>query len=290
MSRIRVNGVELSYQEQGSGPETIVFTHGLGLSSHMFDEQVAALRARYRCVAFDFRGQGQSETTRHSYDLETLTEDTAALIEALHCAPCHFVGLSMGGIVGMLLALRRPEFIQSLTLIAATADPEARSKKPVYMLLGLIARFFGAGATAKQGMQVIFGKKFLTDPAREAERQEWLQRMSSGSGVGFAHAMLGVINRKDISNEIGQITAPTLVLVGDQDGAQGPDKSHRIHERIPGSQLVIIPGAGHSSTIEEPAAVTAAITVFLNNVATSGNSSQSEQVRITARRPTRHFL
>ncbi len=273
MSKMRVNAVELYYEEQGSGSETIVFAHGLGLSSRMFDDQVAALRDRYRCIAFDFRGQGQSEMTRTGYDMETATEDSAALIQALNCAPCHFVGLSMGGVVGMLLAVRRPEFIKSLTLIAATADPETGRKKAIYVLLSLIARLFGAGATARQGMQVLFGKKSLTDPAREAERQEWLQRMSSSSGVGFARAMLGVINRKDIASEIGKITAPTLILVGDQDSAQGPDKSQRIHERIAGSNLVIIPGAGHSSTIEEPAAVTAEITAFLNNVATGGNSS-----------------
>jgi len=273
MSKMRVNEVEVYYEEQGSGSETIVFAHGLGMSSRMFDDQVAALRDRYRCIAFDFRGQGKSETTRTGYDMETVTEDSAALIQALNCAPCHFVGLSMGGVVGMRLAVRRPEFIKSLTLIAATADPEAGRKKAIYVLLSLIARLFGAGATAKQGMQVLFGKKFLTDPARETERQEWLQRMSSSSGVGFARALLGVINRKDIASEIGKITAPTLLLVGDQDGAQGPDKSQRIHERIPGSKLVIIPGAGHSSTIEEPVAVTAEITAFLNKVATGGNSS-----------------
>ena len=273
MSKMRVNGVEVYYKEQGSGSETIVFAHGLGMSSRMFDDQVAALRDRYRCITFDFRGQGQSETTRTGYDMETVTEDSAALIGALNCAPCHFVGLSMGGVVGMLLAGHRPEFIKSLTLIAATADPEAGRKKALYLLLSLIARLFCAGATAKQGMQVLFGKKFLTDPAREAERQEWLQRMSSSSGVGFARAMRGVINRKDIASEIGKITAPTLILVGDQDGVARPDKSQRIRERIVGSKLVLIPGAGHSSTIEEPAAVTAEITAFLNNMATCGYSS-----------------
>ncbi len=277
MSKLRVNGVEVYYEEQGSGSETIVFAHGLGLSSRMFDDQVATLRDRYRCIAFDFRGQGQSETTRTGYDMETVTADSAALIGALNCAPCHFVGLSMGGVVGMLLAIGRPEFIRSLTLIAATADSEAGSKKALYLLLNLIARLFGTGATAKQGMQVLFGNKFLTDPAREAERQEWLQRMSSSSGVGFARAMLGVINRKDIASEIGKITAPTLILVGDQDKAQGPDKSQRIHERIPWSKLVIIPCAGHSSTIEEPAAVTAEIIAFLTNVATGRNSFTEEK-------------
>ncbi|MBF6592693.1 MAG: alpha/beta hydrolase [Ktedonobacterales bacterium] len=98
-----VNGARLYYEEHGAGPETILFAHGLLWSGRMFDAQVAALRDRYRCVTFDFRGQGQSEVTRGGYDMETLTEDTAALIATLGAAPCHFAGLSMGGFVGLRL-------------------------------------------------------------------------------------------------------------------------------------------------------------------------------------------
>jgi len=94
----------------------------------VFDTKVAALRDRYRCIAFDFRGQGQSEPTRTGYDLETVTEDNTALIGALNFAPCHFVGPSMGEVVGMLLVVRGPEFIKSLTLIAA-CRPGSREEK-----------------------------------------------------------------------------------------------------------------------------------------------------------------
>jgi 3-oxoadipate enol-lactonase len=65
----------------------------------MFDAQVALLKERYRCVAFDFRGQGRSEVTRSGYDMETLYEDAVALMEQLGCAPCHFLGLSMGALL-----------------------------------------------------------------------------------------------------------------------------------------------------------------------------------------------
>ena len=96
MPMLTVNGASLYYEEQGSGPGAIVFAHGCLLSCRMFDAQVAALKERYRCVAFDFRGQGQSDTTRAGYDMDTLTEDAAALIRQRGLAPCHWVGSSMG--------------------------------------------------------------------------------------------------------------------------------------------------------------------------------------------------
>src|SRR3954452_757348 len=117
MPRLRVNNAELHYTDTGGGPETIVFAHGVLWDGRMFDAQVAALRDRYRCITFDFRGQGQSEVTASGYDMDTLAEDAAALIQTLGVAPCHFVGLSMGGFIGMRLAVRRPELIQSLMLL-----------------------------------------------------------------------------------------------------------------------------------------------------------------------------
>src|SRR5262249_22014148 len=112
MPRIVVNGANLHYEDTGPGREPIVFAHGLLWSGRMFEAQVAALKGRYRCITFDFRGQGQSEITRSGYDMDTLADDARALIEALGIAPCHFLGLSMGGFVAMRLAARRPELIR----------------------------------------------------------------------------------------------------------------------------------------------------------------------------------
>lgn len=265
MPIIRVNGAGLHYEEHGTGPETIVFAHGLLWSCRMFDDQVAALKDRYRCIAFDFRGQGKSEVTRDGYDMETLYEDAAALIEALDCAPCHFVGLSMGGFIAMRLAARRPDLIKSLILLDTSADPEPSENIPKYRQLTFIARWLGLGLVVNQVMPVMFGQKFLTDPARAEQRQEWRQRMASNHRIGVTRATTGVLTRRSIYDEIEKIRVPTLIIVGDQDVATVPAKSQRIHERIAGSRLLIIPGAGHTSTVEEPAAVNAAISEFLGN-------------------------
>jgi 3-oxoadipate enol-lactonase len=266
MPHITVNGAHLYYEEHGAGPEAIVLAHGLLWSCRMFDAQVAALQDRYRCIAFDFRGQGQSEVTRSGYDMDTLAADTATLIGALGSAPCHFVGLSMGGFIGLRLAARRPELIRSLMILESSADPEPAENVPKYRRMATVARLIGPGPVVGRVMPIMFGRKFLTDPARAAERGEWERRMASNHRAGIARATLGVVERQGVYEELGKITAPTLIVVGEQDVATVPAKSERMHERIAGSQLVIIPGAGHTSTVEEPAAVNAALLAFLGSL------------------------
>ncbi len=128
MPWVGVDGVELHYSERGEGPP-IVFSHGLLWSGTMFDDEIAALSSRYRCIAYDHRGQGRSASSPTPYDMERLTDDAAALIEKLGAAPCHFVGLSMGGFVGMRLAARRPALLKTLTLIETAADGEPRAER-----------------------------------------------------------------------------------------------------------------------------------------------------------------
>jgi pimeloyl-ACP methyl ester carboxylesterase len=263
MPKIRVNGAEYYYEDTGGqGKETIMFAHGFLFSCRMFDAQVAALKDRYRCIAYDFRGQGQSEVTADGYDMETLYEDATELIEALNAAPCHFVGLSMGGFIGMRLAARRPQLIKSLILMETSADPEPNQMR--YRMMSFATRLVGLRPLAAPTTKILMGQKFLNDPARRQEREIWTERLVSGNPVGVRRALSGVIDRKPIYDEISNITTPTLILVGDQDVATVPAKSERIHGQIAGSKLVIIPGAGHSSAIEEPQFVNDQIATFLD--------------------------
>lgn len=263
MPAMRLNGANVSYEVTGDGLETIVFAHGLLWDGYMFHKQVAALRDRYRCVTFDFRGQGKSEVTRDGYDMDTLTLDAAQLIERLGFAPVHFAGLSMGGFIAMRLGARRPDLIRSLILMETSAEPEPPENIPRYRMFYRVARFLGPGAVASRVMPIMFGQKFMTDPNRAAERDEWRRRASANHRVGIGRATEGVISRRGVTEEIGKIRAPTLIIVGDQDVATVPAQARRIHDLIPGSRLVVIPGAGHTSSIEEPEAVTTAIEEFL---------------------------
>jgi len=258
-----INGAKIHYDVTGSGPETIVFSHGLLMNGEMFSEQVRALGQHYRCICYDHRGQARSEVTRSGYDMDSLTADAAALISELAAAPCHFAGLSMGGFVGMRLAIHHPELLKSLILMDTSADPEPEQNKGPYRRLAFIGRWFGFRPVIKPLMNIMFGQTFLTDPAMEAVRSKWKNHLMSLDKVGTSRAAHGVIDRDGVFDQLGRINTPTLILVGDEDVATVPAKAERLHQAITGSKLMVIPGAGHSASIEQPALVTRAIEEFL---------------------------
>jgi pimeloyl-ACP methyl ester carboxylesterase len=265
MPTIRVNGVELYYESSGSGPQTVVLSHGLLMSADMFREQVRFLSPRHRVVVYDHRGQARSDLTATAHDMDTLAADAAALIEALGVGPCHFAGLSMGGFVAMRLAARRPELLRSCILLETSADPEPPQNVSRYRLLSWVLRLLGTGAVVDKVMPILFGKSFLADPAQAELRAEWRGRLL-GLRRSIHRSVTGVIERSGVADELSSIALPTLILVGEEDVATPPPKAERIHAAIRGSRLVKLPRAGHSSTIENPAAVNAALGDFLSSL------------------------
>lgn len=259
-----VNGAKIYYEESGSGPETIVFSHGLLMSGEMFSEQVKAFSDRYRCISYDHRGQSRSEVTASGYDMDTLTEDAAALIRALDCAPCHFAGLSMGGFVGMRLAIRHPELLRSVILMATTADPEPEQNKGPYRRLAFIGRWLSFRLVIKPLMKIMFGRSFLEDPARADVRAKWKNHLLGLNRTGTSRAAHGVIDRDGVYDQLGKIKTPTLIIVGKEDVATPPAKSKRMRDAIAGSVYRELPRGGHSSCIEEPEAVTRAMQDFFD--------------------------
>jgi pimeloyl-ACP methyl ester carboxylesterase len=255
MPTLRVSGGELSYDDSGGSGPAVVFSHGLLFTRRLFEAQVAHLRGRFRCIAYDHRGQGQSSPgAGRIVTIEQTYDDAVALLEGLKLGPCHFVGLSMGGFVGLRLAARRPDLLRSLVLLETSADEEPRENLRKYKLLVLGSRLLGVRPLVSQVMPIMFGKTFLNDPARAVERQRWRDELAA-NGPGIFRACNGVIERAGVTGELSRIKVPTLVMVGEEDVATVPAKSERLVAAIPGAKLVRIPRAGHSSTIEEPAVV-----------------------------------
>ncbi|MFY0567832.1 alpha/beta fold hydrolase [Archangium lansingense] len=266
MPFLDVNGTRLYYEDTGGSGEPIVFSHGLLWSGRMFDKQVAALKDRYRCITYDHRGQGQSDVWKvDTVDMETVYADAVGLIEKLGVGPCHFLGLSMGGFVGMRLAARRPDLLRSLVLMETSADPEPLENIPKYKRLNLVARWLGLGLVTDPVMGIMFGRTFLEDPARSAERKEWKRRLKENRR-DIWRAVNGVIQRRGVYEELPRIKTPTLILVGEEDVATVPAKAERLHGAIAGSKLVKMPRGGHTSTVEEAGLVNPALAGFLEDV------------------------
>jgi 3-oxoadipate enol-lactonase len=266
MPEARVNGVTLSYDEQGRGGEAVLFAHGLFWCRAMYVAQMAALAERWRCIAYDLRGHGRSESTAAGYDLDNLTRDAAELIGHLGCAPCHFVGHSMGGFIGLRLALRHPELLRSLVLVDSSAEPEPPAGIPRYRLLNFIGRYLGLSLVTGPVMKIMFGRRFLADPARRAELREWRQRFVANDRRGATRSVEAVIARAGVAEQLGRITLPTLVLVGDDDVATVPARSEALHAGITGSRLARFPGVGHSPPIEAPAEVSRVLGEFFGGL------------------------
>ena len=177
------------------------------------------------------------------------------LIDRLADGPVHFVGLSMGGFVGLRLAARYPEKIKSLVLLETSAQPEPRENLARYRLLNGLVRWLGViGPVASQVMPIMFARSWLADPARQADRQQWLSELKSNRRA-ITKSVQAVIDRQGVEDELPSIRCPTLIIVGDEDVATTPDKARFMQQRIPGAVLHIIPGAGHSSSIERPEAI-----------------------------------
>lgn len=247
----------------GSTGETLVFSHGLLWSTELFRPQIEHLRARYRVVAWDHRGQGRSaDDERRSIGMELVTDDALALLEALGLERVHFAGLSMGGFVGMRIAARRPERVRSLILMNTSAGPEPRENLPKYRALNLVARELGLGLVARGVLPIMFGRTTITSPERAALREAWRGRLVNNRR-SIWRAVNGVIEREGVEHLLPKISAPTLVLAGDEDVATTPARAEHLQANIPGSRLVRIPRAGHSSTIENPDAVNLALDAFL---------------------------
>ncbi len=268
MPHIEVNGTRIFYTDTGSGDETIVFAHGLLFSTEMWEAQIAHFAPRYRCIAYDHRGQGKSAAPAGGYDMDTLAEDAAALIRALDVAPVHFAGLSMGGFVAQRLAVNHPDLLKSAIILDSSAEAEPEENLPGYRKLNFIMRWFGGRPVAGKLMPIMFGQTFLNDPARADERRRWQQFLSRiPDRKGMSRAVSGVLERPDFTAELARIDLPVLIAVGEEDVATVPEKSERMHRAIAGSKLVRMAGAGHVSTIDAPAAVNAAIDEFLAGLA-----------------------
>ena len=263
-----VNGADVYYTDTGLPPgkpdaATVVFGHGLLFSGWMFTDQIEALKDEYRCVTIDWRSQGQSPAARDGHDMDTLTLDLVALLDQLELDLVHYIGLSMGGYVGMRFAARYPARLLSLVLLDTDAGPEDPEVRPRYRMLANLYRFVGIPPLRSQVEPIMFGSTFRDDPVGRTVIEQWISQLKKNNKAGIRRAVLGVTERLPVADEIGSIRARTLVAVGAEDVATVPAKAEAIAAAIDGAKLEIVPDAGHSSTIEQPEVLTRLISEHL---------------------------
>ena len=263
MPFISLKNAKLYYEDEGSGDETLVFGHSMLFNLRMFDDQVNFLRRDYRCVRFDFRGQGKSEITEEGYDLDSLTEETFELLQALDCTPCHFVGFSMGGMIALRLAIKYPGVVESLILIDTSSEPEPSNNILRNKSMLWVAKNVGLPILANRIMAMFFGPAFRKDPDRKPLQKMWRNHFLANDRLGIIKVINGVLARKGITDLLHQITMPTIILVGENDALTDLNKANIMQKEIKHSRLRVIPRAAHMTPVEEPDEVNSAIKTFL---------------------------
>lgn len=267
MLHVQTPDARLHHVERGSGEETVVFSHSYLLDHTHFEPQIAALEDRYRILAYDHRDHGASEKVSTPYGMEEIYADAVAFLEATCDRPVHFVGLSTGGFVGVRLGIRRPDLLRSLVLMDTSAEAEPTWKRLKYHGMLTVLGWAGFRPLTGAVMKALFGRRFLRDPERLEERERWKQKITANDPAALIRFGRAIFSRDDVHAAASRISVPTLVVVGEDDRARPPAESRRLAQAIPGARLEVIPHAGHLSTIEEPAAVSAVLTSFLSEEA-----------------------
>ena len=266
MPYVSVRDCNYYYKETGRGEETIVFAHGFLMDADMFRFQIDYFKDRYRIIAFDWRGQGRSEKTTNNYDMESLYMDAVELLEKLNCAPCHWVGLSMGGFIGMRIAARKPQLIRSLTLADTGASSETLINKIKWGSLAILFKLFGIKPVKKGVLKALFSPHSLKNPEFKQIIDEYIQKMEKYDRNTVYKIAWAIFNRKSVVSELHKIRVPTLVIVGEDDIARPVEEAKQLTDLITNTQLALIPQAGHSSALENPKEFNSVLENFLKQV------------------------
>ncbi|WP_406165980.1 alpha/beta hydrolase [Streptomyces canus] len=237
----------LNYLDEGSGP-LVVLLHPLAASGELWRRLIDELTPDFRVVAPDARGHGESSWDGKQFSVPDLADDVAALVEHLGAGPARVAALSMGGCTAVALAVRRPLLVHSLVLADTTAD-------------------YGPGKAAAWGERAVkavtvprekqlrfqvdrwFSPSFLEQDPAEVER---VSRIFTGTDSQAHAAACRALGAYDDSARLGEITAPTLVLVGEDDYATPPAMAEALHVGISGSRFHVLSEVRHLSLVENP--------------------------------------
>ena len=254
------NNTQLACDDVGSGAP-VVLLHGFPFNRSLWKPQLEALKSRYRVLAPDLRGHGESEVTNGTVTMEIMAQDVASLMDSLEIQSAALGGLSMGGYVALAFARLFPDRVKALVLADTRAEADSEEAKQKRKVL--------ADQVLAEGMKPIVDSMLpkLVTPHTLANRPDVVahvqEMMMSTPAEGAAAALLGMGVRRDQREFLSEIRVPTLVIVGREDPITPVADSELMKEKIPGSRLVIVDNAAHVSNLEQAEAFNAALIPFL---------------------------
>jgi 3-oxoadipate enol-lactonase len=252
--RVPTSAASLSYEESGAGVP-ILFLHGVGSDKSAWRPQLQALSDSNRCIAIDYPGYGQSAFAAPEMDCSGLARALLEAVRSLTDGAIHVVGLSMGGVVALEMALQSPELVASLTLADSFAyHPDGQA---------IDNRFQDALRSKPMPEFAASRAPALVGPDCPPALVDEIQAVMSAIPTKAVAWASPIVWRADLRGRLGEIRCPTLVVVGSEDKVTPPDLSFELAQGIPGARLMVVGGAGHLSNLEKPAAFNAALAEFL---------------------------
>lgn len=271
------DGIRLHYEVLGrAGSPAVLMIQGLGADKHGWDMQRIPLAFSYRVIALDNRGAGRSDKPFGHYTLEQMADDAIAVLDAAGVEQAHIVGASMGGAISQMIGLKYPERVISLTL-ACTACRNHPWRKELLHGWATSATEKGIGSMTKEAARWVIGPRSFR---RLLPAFGWLGPLAMGrtphSFVSQVNAILDVDDT--IADRLTEVTAPTLVLVGNQDILTPRGDSEEIAERMPNAELVVISGAAHGFMVEHASTFNRVLSDFLGRVTRAHHEANSRLI------------
>ncbi len=250
--------IQSAYSGEGSGPPLFLI-HGIGASRHSWDGLVKHLAPHFRCIGYDLRGHGRSPTPAPPYSLDDLVDDLEALRAELGIDHAHFVGHSLGGMIGPRYAQRYPERVLSLGLYSTAAF---RTEDDAAKVQGVVAAMRQKGIAPV--LEALKDRWFT--PEFAARRPDVITRRMQQVMDTNPEVFLSVFDiyaQTEMAPWLHEVKVPCLVLTGENDGGCNPRLNHAIAAALPQSELVILPGLRHAILLEDPDTVAAPVLDFL---------------------------
>ena len=267
------DGTRIHYEVTGkSGATPVLMIQGLGASKNAWNLQRIAMATRFRIISFDNRGAGRSDKPTEPFTLEQMADDALAVLDAAGIETAHVVGASMGGVISQIVAVKYPHRVRSLTLVC-TACRNHPWRQELLQTWAKTAEEKGMIEVGKEAAQWVMSPRSFR---RLVPAFTWMGPLAAlrprHSFVSQIHAILDT--REDLVDQLSTITAPTMVIVGNQDILTPRGDSEEIAERIPNAELVVISGAAHGLMMEHSSTFNRILIEFLQRTELARVSEQ----------------
>ncbi len=260
MLNAKINGQTIHYTDTGGDLPVLLFSHGLLMDKSMFDLQVAAFKNRYRCIAWDERGHGETGDATAPFSYYDSANDAVALLKHLGVDQAVFIGMSQGGFLSLRAALKHPHAVRAVILLGSQAGVEDPANVPTYT--AMIESWASNGLSEEIAAtleHIIGGPSFAGAP--------WRAKWAKFSAANLHQIFATLVSRDNITDQLPKISKPTLVVHGDSDAAIPLSHAEEVARSVPNAKLAVIPGGGHAANMTHADAVNRAIDIFLATLA-----------------------